>query len=162
METKKVYLLEDDWNMSIIFDNEVSWLESLRFNLDAALDETEEKYLKEVTEKANKLYEDMESGKKEHSDWVNGWWYSYDNVDVFYQDRNVMLVSHYHQTTHKSIISAYWKDEDTYFTDMNDGACITDDCDDEDILRTLKDIIDRDDVDYQAILEDLKQYWGLE
>lgn len=162
METRKVYLLEDECSMSIIFDNEVSWLESLRYNLDEALEEEEEEFLEKATEKANELYEEMESGKKEHSDWVNGWWYSYDKIDVFYEDRNVMLVSHYHQTSYRGVVTAYWRDDDTYFAELNSSDCIIEDCNDDDILQTLKDIIDRDDVDYQAIIKELREYWGLE
>jgi hypothetical protein len=162
METRKVYLLEDECCMSIIFDTKESWLESLRYNLDEALEEEDEEYLENATKKANKLYEDMESGKKEYSDWVNGWWYSYNEIDVFYEDRNVMLVSHYHQTSYRGVVTAYWRDEDTYFAELDASDYIIEDSNDEDILTTLKDIIGRDDVDYQAIIKELREYWGLE
>ena len=159
METRKVYLVEDDWNVSVIYTTKESWLESLRYNLDEELEETEEEYLEETTEKVNKLYDDMKSGLLKHSDWVNAWWYSHSEVDVFYEDENVMLVSHYHQTGNKEVVSIYFKDNDTYTTDMNEGACITENDEDIEIEDTLKKYINKTNVNYQAIIKDLREYW---
>ena len=155
METRKVYLLEDDWNISNIFTTKNSWLESLRYNLDVAVE-----YEDCTEEQANKLYEEMESGTKTNSNWVNAWWYSHSKVDVFYEDENVMLVSHYHQTLDKAVVSIYFKDEISYTTDMNDGVCITEEDEDIEIEDTLKKYINKTNVNYQAIINDLREYWG--
>jgi hypothetical protein len=104
----------------------------------------------------------MASGKETQSDWVNAWWYGYDNVDVFYQDENVMLVSHYHQTDNKDVVSIYFKDSDTYTTDMNEGVCVVPYDEDVYIEDTLKKYINKTNVNYQAIIKELREYWGIE
>ena len=153
METKKVYLIEDDWNESIICKTKESWLESLRYNLDVCIE-----YEDCTEEETNELYEEMKNGAVD-SDWVNGWWYSLSNVDVFYEDENVMLVSHYHQSGNREVVSAYYFDgKDMYNTDMNDGDCVTPYEEDEELLEILKKIIKKENVDYQAIIKDLRNY----
>lgn len=160
MKTRLFYMIEDDWNSSTIYEDKDSWLESLRYNLDESLEETEEEYYQDAEEEANKLYDDMANGTKTNSDWVNGWWYSHSKVDVFYQDENIMLISHYHQTGCKDVVSIYFADDDTYSTDMNEGVCITENDEDIEIEDTLKQYINKTNVNYQAIIKDLRNYWG--
>ena len=152
METKKVYLIEDDWNESTICKTKESWLDSLRYNLDVCVE-----YEDCTLEQANEYYENMKNGAVK-CDWVNAWFYSVENVDVFYEDERVMLVSHYHQSGSKDVVSAYYFDgEEMSRTDMNEGDCVTPY--DDNLLESLKKIIKKDNVDYDAIIKDLENYW---
>lgn len=86
MRTKLFYMIEDDYDVSTLYERKEPWLESLRYNLDVAVgyEDTSQEESDEIFQKADK---DATNELLE----VNGFYYSVQEIKVICQSDNLII-----------------------------------------------------------------------
>lgn len=80
-------MLEDDYNVSALYTSKKYWLESLRYNLDVAVE-----YEDISEETADKMYEQAKRDATKKVFEPNGFYYCVNELGVLYQDEQVIII----------------------------------------------------------------------
>lgn len=86
METKLFYMCEDDYDISVLYPSKKEWLESLKYNLEVAIDY--EDFTKEETDE---IYEKALKNTTQELFTTNGFYYSVQEVKVIYQNDKFII-----------------------------------------------------------------------
>ena len=80
METRVFYMIEDDYDISSLYPTKEKWLESVRYNLDVAVE-----YEDISQETSDRMYEEAVNNALGENDLqTNGFYYSVQEVSVLY------------------------------------------------------------------------------
>lgn len=146
METKLFYVVEDDYSASALYPTKKPWLESLRYNLDVAVEE--EDFSQEESDEKYRLAK-IDASKEAIQ--TNGFYYSIQEIKIVYQSQKV-IIRYY---DYNNEVSLYTFNGESY--DYEEDFIICKNYSEDDIAETLRSFIKDEDVNITDLSRDIKQ-----
>lgn len=146
METKLFYVVEDDYSASALYPTKNPWLESLRYNLDVAVEEEDFSQ-----EESNEKYQLAKTNASKEAIQTNGFYYSIQEIKIVYQSQKI-IVRYY---DYNNEVSLYTFNGESY--DYEEDFIICKNDSEDDIAETLKRFIKNKDVNITNLSRDIKQ-----
>ena len=109
MKTKLFYSVCDEYTQAYLYESKEAWLESARYNLDNAVE-----YEDITEEQSNLKFEELVNNRM-YTLQANGFTYAIDEVLVFYQNNEVVIVYDDYEKevrVFKWLVDSYCYDED--------------------------------------------------
>lgn len=149
METRLFYMVEDDYNVSSLYPSKEKWLESLRYNLDVAVEyeditlvESNTIFKQAKEELYNKLIE------------TNGFYYSIQEVRIIFTSKDVIV----RYVDYNNEVLIYTFNGESY--DIQEEDVISAWYDEEQIKVVLKKFIKEPYFDYGKLAIEVKNVLG--
>lgn len=146
METKLFYMIEDDYDVSTLYETKEPWLESLRENLDVAVE-----YEDLSQEESDELFQKADKNATDESLEVNGFYYSTQEIKIVYQNDN--LIIRYNDYNKEILI--YTFNGICYF--VQEENVISAYYDEKQIYKVLKDFIKDKYFDLEQLAREIKK-----
>lgn len=146
METKLFYVVEDDYSASALYPTKKTWLESLRYNLDVAVEEEDFSQ-----EESDEKYQLAKTTASKETIQTNGFYYSIQEIKIVYQSQKV-IIRYY---DYNNEVSLYTFNGESY--DYEEAFIICKNYSEDDIAETLRSFIKDEDVNITDLSRDIKQ-----
>lgn len=146
METKLFYVVEDDYSASALYSTKKPWLESLRYNLDVAVEEEDFSQ-----EESDEKYQLAKIDASKEAIQTNGFYYSIQEIKIVYQSQKV-IIRYY---DYNNEVSLYTFNGESY--DYEEDFIICKNYSEDDIAETLRSFIKDEDVNITDLSRDIKQ-----
>lgn len=146
METKLFYVVEDDYSASALYPTKKPWLESLRYNLDVAVEEEDFSQ-----EESDEKYQLAKIDASKEAIQTNGFYYSIQEIKIVYQSQKV-IIRYY---DYNNEVSLYTFNGESY--DYEEDFIICKNYSEDDIAETLRSFIKDEDVNITDLSRDIKQ-----
>lgn len=146
METKLFYVVEDDYSASALYPTKKPWLESLRYNLDVAVEEEDFSQ-----EESDEKYQLAKIDASKEAIQTNGFYYSIQEIKIVYQSQKV-IIKYY---DYNNEVSLYTFNGESY--DYEEDFIICKNYSEDDIAETLRSFIKDEDVNITDLSRDIKQ-----
>lgn len=146
METKLFYVVEDDYSASALYPTKKPWLESLRYNLDVAVEEEDFSQ-----EESDEKYQLAKTTANKETIQTNGFYYSIQEIKIVYQSQKV-IIRYY---DYNNEVSLYTFNGESY--DYEEDFIICKNYSEDDIAETLRSFIKDEDVNITDLSRDIKQ-----
>lgn len=86
MESELFYIIEDDFDVNCLYKEKKHWLESLRYNLDVAVE-----YNDLSQEECDEIYQNAELEIETDTISANGFYYSIEEIKIVYQSDDLII-----------------------------------------------------------------------